>query len=64
MGQVVFSRTLEELPGDGNLPSRRFADQQPEGFIISGRLSDFINIAGRKVNPAEIEDVIRQIRRR
>ena len=25
------------------------------GYVISGRLSDFINIAGRKVNPAEIE---------
>lgn len=28
------------------------------GYVIAGRVSDFINIAGRKANPAEIERVI------
>lgn len=29
-----------------------------EGFVIAGRVSDFINVAGRKANPLEIERVI------
>ncbi len=61
VGQGYFPEPSEELPGDGTFHPADLLDQQPEGFIISGRLSDFINIAGRKVNPAEIEGVIRQI---
>ena len=33
-------------------------ERHEEGYVITGRLSDFINIAGRKVNPAEIERAI------
>ncbi len=32
---------------------------QGEGYVITGRVSDVINVAGRKVNPAEIETVLR-----
>ncbi len=35
-------------------------EQTDTGITIKGRLSDFINIAGRKLNPAEIERVIRE----
>jgi acyl-CoA synthetase (AMP-forming)/AMP-acid ligase II len=30
-----------------------------DGFVIAGRVSDVINVGGRKVNPAEIEQVLR-----
>lgn len=34
-------------------------EQSHEGYRIVGRSSDFINVAGRKVNPVEIERVLR-----
>jgi long-chain acyl-CoA synthetase len=30
-----------------------------DGYVITGRISDLINVGGRKVNPAEIERVLR-----
>ena len=32
--------------------------QEPDGFRIVGRVSDVINVAGKKVNPAEVEAVL------
>lgn len=32
--------------------------REPEGFVIVGRESDLLNVAGRKVNPIEIEGVL------
>lgn len=32
--------------------------EEAGGFVVRGRLSDFINVAGRKVAPAEIESVL------
>jgi len=32
----------------------------PEGVYLVGRISDVINVAGRKLNPAEVEAVLRQ----
>ena len=29
--------------------------------MLTGRVSSFINVAGRKVQPAEVEDVLRQM---
>jgi acyl-coenzyme A synthetase/AMP-(fatty) acid ligase len=31
-----------------------------DGYVIAGRTSDLINVAGRKVNPAEVEAVVRR----
>jgi acyl-coenzyme A synthetase/AMP-(fatty) acid ligase len=39
------------VPGD-------LLEKVANGYRICGRVSDFINIAGRKVNPAEIEQVL------
>lgn len=33
--------------------------RERDGFVIAGRVSDVINVGGRKVNPAEIERVLR-----
>ncbi len=32
----------------------------PDGLKIAGRISDLINIAGRKLNPAVVEEKLRQ----
>lgn len=40
------------VPGD-------FVRRTPHGIVLAGRVSDFINVAGRKLNPAEVEGVIR-----
>lgn len=42
------------VPGD-------LLEKRPGGYRICGRVSDFINVAGRKVNPAEIEQVLGSI---
>ncbi len=39
------------VPGD-------LLEKTAGGYRICGRVSDFINVAGRKVNPAEIEQVL------
>ena len=31
-----------------------------DGYVITGRASDLINVAGRKVNPAEVEAIVRR----
>jgi long-chain acyl-CoA synthetase len=33
----------------------------PQGYVIAGRVSDFINIAGRKLNPVEVEQTLREV---
>ena len=41
------------LPGD-------LLVRTAHGFVLAGRVSDFINVAGRKLNPAEVETCLRQ----
>jgi acyl-CoA synthetase (AMP-forming)/AMP-acid ligase II len=50
---------------DEKLTNRRFVpddllEATRDGFRLVGRASDLINVAGRKVNPAEIESVLRE----
>jgi acyl-CoA synthetase (AMP-forming)/AMP-acid ligase II len=42
------------VPGD-------LVERTPQGFVLAGRVSDFINVAGRKVNPREIESCLRKM---
>ncbi len=53
-------------PDDGVLGGGRFVpgdlvERTPHGFVLAGRVSDFINVAGRKLNPAEVEACLRKI---
>ena len=34
-------------------------EQETNGYVITGRISDVINVSGRKVNPAEIERILK-----
>ena len=52
------------IPDEERLSTGRFVPDDllahvPGGFRIVGRLSDVINVAGKKVNPAEVEAVLR-----
>lgn len=49
--------------GDDALAEKVFApadllEARDGGYVITGRLSDFINVAGRKVNPGDIEQAV------
>lgn len=53
-------------PDPGRLAGGRFVpgdlvERTPHGFVLAGRVSDFINVAGRKLNPAEVEACLRKI---
>jgi long-chain acyl-CoA synthetase len=50
--------------GDPALEGGRFTPgdlvrRTPHGLVLAGRVSDFINVAGRKLNPAAVEAVLR-----
>lgn len=45
----------EEVLGKGNFTPSDLVRFENDGMFIAGRASDVINIAGRKLNPAEIE---------
>jgi len=54
---------LPDEPGDlagGAFRPADLLEKWQGGYVITGRTSDLINVAGRKVNPAEIESVVRR----
>jgi long-chain acyl-CoA synthetase len=44
---------------DGMFRPSDLLEWNRDGYVITGRISDLINVGGRKVNPAEIERVLR-----
>ena len=46
--------------GNGRFVPEDLVEQTERGISLKGRVSDFINVAGRKLNPAEIERVFRE----
>ena len=48
------------INGDGGFQPADLLVREPRGFRIVGRESDVINVAGKKVNPLEIERVLAQ----
>ena len=55
-GRRLFSRAGRSKSWRRNFCSRRSAWRETHsGFKIVGRISDVINVAGKKVNPAEVE---------
>ena len=44
---------------DGRFTPGDLVYRTPQGLALAGRLSDFINVAGRKLNPAEVEMMLR-----
>jgi long-chain acyl-CoA synthetase len=50
-----FPESDEEKLGDGIFVPDDLLARDDSGFKIAGRISDVINVAGKKVNPAEVE---------
>lgn len=57
-GDGYFPDGDEEKLGNGVFVPDDLLAREGEGFKIVGRVSDVINVAGKKVNPAEIEQVL------
>ncbi len=69
-GEPSRATVISKAVGKGYHPSRTgesfggqyvpgdLLEKAADGYRICGRVSDFINVAGRKVNPAEIEQVL------
>jgi long-chain acyl-CoA synthetase len=54
-GDGYFPEPDEEKLGNGQFSPDDLLTPSPDGFRIVGRVSDLINVAGKKVNPAEVE---------
>ena len=55
VGDGYFPEPDEEKLGDGIFVPDDLLARDRSGFKIVGRISDVINVAGKKVNPAEVE---------
>src|SRR5439155_16036856 len=55
-GDGYFPDADEEKLGNGVFIPDDLLSRDGSGFKIVGRVSDVINVAGKKVNPAEIEE--------
>jgi acyl-CoA synthetase (AMP-forming)/AMP-acid ligase II len=61
-GDGYFPESDDEKLGGGRFLPDDLIARDGDGFKIVGRVSDVINIAGKKVNPSEIEEVLLRIR--
>ena len=57
-GDGYFPEADEEKLGNGTFVPDDLVEREGDGFKIVGRVSDVINVAGKKVNPVEIEEVL------
>jgi acyl-CoA synthetase (AMP-forming)/AMP-acid ligase II len=58
VGDGYYPETDNERLGDGVFVPDDLLERHGDGFRIVGRVSDVINVAGKKVNPAEIEECL------
>jgi long-chain acyl-CoA synthetase len=61
-GDAYFPDSDEQKLGKGVFVPDDLLTRDGEGFKIVGRVSDVINVAGKKVSPAEIEQVLLRFR--
>jgi long-chain acyl-CoA synthetase len=62
VGDGYFPEVDEEKLGNGVFVPDDLLARHGSGFKIVGRVSDMINVAGKKVNPAEIEECLLRFR--
>ncbi|HWB60446.1 MAG TPA: class I adenylate-forming enzyme family protein [Chthoniobacteraceae bacterium] len=55
VGDGYFPTADPETLGAGHFTPSDLLAKTPRGFRIAGRVSDIINVAGRKLNPLEVE---------
>ena len=61
VGEGYLPEPEESVLGSGRFVPGDLVRRTPQGFVLAGRVSDFINVAGRKLNPTEIEVRLREI---
>ena len=61
VGEGYFPEPDAGVLGAGRFVPGDLVERTPQGFVLAGRVSDFINVAGRKLNPAEVESCLRKI---
>ncbi len=59
VGSGYFPDADPDILANGTFAPGDLVKPTPEGLLLVGRVSDFINVAGRKLNPAAVEDVLR-----
>ncbi len=59
VGEGYFPEADDAALGSGRFIPGDIVQRTPQGLVLTGRVSDFINVAGRKLNPAEVESVLR-----
>jgi acyl-CoA synthetase (AMP-forming)/AMP-acid ligase II len=61
VGDGYFPEPDADVLGGGGFVPGDLAQRTPHGYVLAGRVSDFINVAGRKLNPSEVEMRLREI---
>ncbi len=61
VGIDYYPEPDSEILGSGSFTPGDLLRHTSKGFVIAGRVSDFINIAGRKLNPVEVEQTLREV---
>ena len=61
VGEGYFPEADADVLGGGRFVPGDLVRRSPQGFVLAGRVSDFINVAGRKLNPAEVEVCLRKM---
>ena len=57
--RILSGAGCREFPGMACFAQRICWSGKRNGYVITGRVSDVINVSGRKVNPGEIERVLK-----
>lgn len=60
VGTDYFPDSDPEVLGGGRFAPGDLLRKTAHGYVIAGRVSDFINVAGRKLNPAHVEQILRE----
>lgn len=59
VGEGYFPEPEDAVLGGGRFVPGDLVHRTPHGLVLAGRVSDFINVAGRKLNPASVESRLR-----
>lgn len=60
VGEGYFPQPQPQILGGGKFQPGDLLEKTSAGYRIAGRVSDFINVAGKKLNPREVETAIAQ----
>jgi long-chain acyl-CoA synthetase len=58
VGESYFPEPDPAVLGGGRFTPGDLVRRTPHGLVLAGRVSDFINVAGRKMNPAAVEAIL------